>query len=104
MALSIGRLEQKQSVSTDPATGNSVTIASMTVGNYDKGKVGSFEMKELAVAPRGAGEPAFRMADMKLAGLDLHRPLNVLSVPGWRPGMPIERIDVHQTGPASFVA
>ena len=52
-AMSVGRLEQKQSVFTDPATGNTVAIASMTIGGYDKGKVGSFEVKDLDVCAQG---------------------------------------------------
>lgn len=101
-AMSVGRLEQKQSVFTDPATGNNVAIASMTIGAYDKGKVGSFEVKDLDAAPKGAGAPAFRMADMKLAGLDLHRPINALAAPGWRPGMPIGRIELDSASLTGF--
>jgi hypothetical protein len=101
-ALSLGRLEQKQSVFTDPATGNKVAIASMTVGGYDKGKVDSFEMKDLDVTPKAAAEPAFRMADMKLAGLDLHRPINAMAVPGWRPGMPIGRVELDSASLTGF--
>jgi len=101
-ALSIGRLEQKQSVSTDPATGNSVAIAGLTIVNYDKGKVGSFEVKDLDVAPKDASEPAFRMAEMKLTGLDLHRPINAMSMPGWRPGMPIGRVELDSANLTGF--
>ena len=52
-AMSVGRLEQTQSVVTDPATGNRVSIAGMTIGGYDKGKVGSFEVKDLDVCAQG---------------------------------------------------
>jgi hypothetical protein len=101
-AMSVGRLEQKQSVFTDPATGNTVAIASMTIGGYDKGKVGSFEVKDLDASPKGANAPAFSMADMKLAGLDLHRPINAMSVPGWRPGMPIGRVELESANLSGF--
>ena len=101
-ALSVGRLEQKQSVSTDPGTGNSVAIAELSIAGYDKGKVGSFEVRGLDVAPKGAAEPAFRMADMKLTGLDLHRPLAAMSVPGWRPGTPIGRIELDSASLTGF--
>jgi hypothetical protein len=101
-AASVGRLEQKQSVFTDPATGNTMSIASMTVGGYDKGKVGSFEIKDLDVVPKAANAPDFRMADMKLAGLDLHRPINAMSVAGWLPGMPIGRIDLESASLSGF--
>jgi len=101
-AMSVGRLEQTQSIVTDPATGNRVSIASMTIGGYDKGKVGSFEVKDLDVAPKDASEPAFRMAEMKLTGLDLHRPINAMSVAGWRPGMPIGRVEVDSANLTGF--
>ncbi|HLG46533.1 MAG TPA: hypothetical protein VKY24_09865 [Reyranella sp.] len=101
-ALSVGRLEQTQSVSTDLATGNTVAIGGLTIGGYDKGKVSSFEVKDLGVSSKGAAEPAFRMADMKLAGLDLHRPLAALSVAGWRPGLPIGRIELESASLTGF--
>jgi hypothetical protein len=101
-ALSVGRLEQKQSVSADPGTGNSVAIGELTIAGYDKGKVGSLELKNLDVAPKGGAEPAFRMADMKLAGLDLHRPLAAMSVAGWRPGMPIGRVELDSASLSGF--
>lgn len=101
-AMSVGRLEQKQSVFTDPATGNTMSIAGMTIGGYDKGKVGSFEVKDLDVVPKAASMPDFRMAEMKLAGLDLHRPINAMSAAGWRPGMPIGRIDLESASLSGF--
>ena len=101
-AVSVGRLEQKQSVFTDPATGNTVAIASMTIGNYDKGKVGSLEMKDLDVSSKGESAPAFRMADMKLTGLDLHRPINAMAVAGFRPGMPIGRVEFESGSATGF--
>ncbi|MBS0523395.1 MAG: hypothetical protein JSS04_07130 [Proteobacteria bacterium] len=101
-AVSLGRLEQTQSVFTDPATGNKVAIGKVTIANYDKSKAGSFEVKDLDVTPKGASAPAFRMADMKLAGLDLHRPINAMSVAGWRPGMPIGRIELESASLTGF--
>ena len=52
-------------------------------------------MKNLDASPKDASAPAFSMADMKLTGLDLHRPINAMSVPGWRPGMPIGRVELE---------
>ena len=101
-ATSVGRLEQKQTVFTDPAKGNQVTIASLAITGFDKGQVGSIEMNGLDVAPKVASVPEFRMADMKLKGLDLRRPLNALASPAWRPGMPIGRIELESGSLSGF--
>jgi hypothetical protein len=42
------------------------------------------------------------MADMKLAGLDLRRPITAMSAVGWRPGMPIGRIDLESASLTGF--
>ncbi len=42
------------------------------------------------------------VADFKLAGLDLRRPLVALSAPGWRPGTPIGRIDLESASLTGF--
>jgi hypothetical protein len=79
-----------------------MSIGSTTIGGYDKGKVGSFEVKDLDVVPKAANAPDFRMADMKLAGLDLRRPITAMSVAGWGPGMPIGRIDLESASLTGF--
>jgi hypothetical protein len=101
-AASVGHLEQKQSVFTDSAGGTTVAIASMTIGGYDKGQVASFEVNGLDTLPKGASQPAFHMDEMKLAGLDLRRPLTAIASPGWRPGSPIGRIDLESGNLSGF--
>jgi hypothetical protein len=59
-------------------------------------------MTGLNVEPKGAGTPTFSMADAKLKGLDLRRPIAALSAPGWRPGMPIGRIDLESASLTGF--
>jgi hypothetical protein len=101
-AASVGRLEEKKTVLTDPAKGNTVSIASLTITGFDKGQVGSIEMNGLDVAPKAASAADFRMAEMKLKGLDVRRPLKALASPAWRPGMPIGRVDLESGSLSGF--
>jgi hypothetical protein len=101
-AASVGHLEQKQGVLTDSASGTTVAIASMTIGGYDKGQVGSFNVNGLDTLPKGASQPAFHMDEMKLTGLDLRRPLTAMASPAWRPGLPIGRIDLESANLSGF--
>ena len=101
-ASSVGRLEEKQTAFTDPAKANTVSIASLTITGFDKGQVGSIEMSGLDVATKAASAPEFRMADLKLKGLDLRRPINALASPAWRPGMPIGRVELESGSLSGF--
>jgi hypothetical protein len=94
-AASVGRLEEKQASFIDPANGATVKIAGLTMTGLDKGEIGSFELTGLDIVSKGANATTFSMADAKLTGLGLRRPLTALSAPGWRPGMPIGRIDLE---------
>src|SRR4029077_4289619 len=52
--------------------------------------------------PKAASAPVFRMSDVKVAGLDLTRPLTALSSSSWQPGMPIGRIGVDKASASGF--
>ena len=56
----------------------------------------------LETTPKAASAPVLRMSELKVAGLDLTRPLTALSSPSWRPGMPIGRISVDNASASGF--
>jgi hypothetical protein len=101
-ALSIKKFEQKQTVYVAPFTADRVAIADLTVENFDHGRIGSLAMTGLAATPKAATAPVFTMAEFKVAGLDLSRPLKALSSPAWRPGRPIGRIGIDKASAAGF--
>jgi hypothetical protein len=101
-ALSLGRLEQKDTVFIDPASGDRVTIGAMTVERFDRGRIGSLVIAAFDFTPKPPRDPVFRMADFKLVNLDLRRPFRAISAPTWRPGMPIGRIDLESASLSGF--
>lgn len=101
-ALTLGRLEQKDTVITDPVDGTHVVFANLTVGRFDKGQIGSIVVTGFQVTPKAAKEPAFRIADFNLTNLDLRRPLGAIGPAAWRPGLPIGRVDLEAGNVSGF--
>ena len=101
-ALSVARFEQKQTVYSALGQGDRIAIADFTVENFDHGRIGAIALKGLESTPRAGVAAVFSMADVKVAGLDLARPLTALSSASWRPGMPIGRISVDKASAAGF--
>jgi len=101
-ALSVARFEQKQTVFSAVDQGDRTTIANFTVEKFDHGRIGAIALEGLETTPKAAPAPVFRMADVKVAGLDLTRPLTALSSASWRPGMPIGRIGVDKASASGF--
>jgi hypothetical protein len=98
--LSVQKLEQKHTVYTAPGSGDRTAIGAFTVEQFDRGRIGAIVIADVEGTPKAASEPAFKMAELKVTGLDLTRPFAALSSPAWRPSMPIGRISV-QSGSAS---
>ena len=101
-ALTMSRLEQKDTVISDPGEGSRAAIASLTVQRYDNGLVGAIAMTGFAVSPKGSKEPVFTMADFSLVNLDLRRTFRAVGAPTWRPGMPIGRVDLGSGSISGF--
>jgi hypothetical protein len=92
-ALTMGRLDQKDTVISD-SDGGRGSIASLAVRNYDKGLVGSIVIAGISMSPKASKDPAFTLADFNLTRLDLRRAFRAIGVPAWRPGMPIGRVEL----------
>ena len=93
-ALSMGRLEQKETVFADAAKGDRIAFTAMTVGRFEKGQIGSIAMAGMELTPKAAKAPLFRIADLSLTNLDLRRVSTAIGTPGWRPGTPVGRVDL----------
>jgi len=101
-ALSVAKFEQKKTVFSAANQGDSITIANFTVETFDHGRIGAIALEGLESTAKAGAVPSFRMADLKIAGLDLTRPLTALSSAAWQPGMPIGRIGVDKASASGF--
>lgn len=100
-ALSMARFEQKDTIVTD-AQGDTFAIGAVSIGRFDKGRIGSARIAGFAVTPRPAKSPMVQVADTKLTGLDLQRAVKAMGAPEWRPGMPIGRVDLDAANVSGF--
>jgi len=100
-ALSMVRFEQKDTTVTD-AKGDTFAIDAISIGRFDKGRIGSAAIAGFAARPMSAKSPAVQVADAKLTGLDLQRALKAMGAPAWRPGMPIGRVDLDGANVSGF--
>lgn len=92
-ALSMARLEQKDTVFTD-IKGDTVKLDTLTIGRFEKGLVGSLAVAGLEVVPNAAKAPFIHISDLKLDAFDLRRPFTTMGRPEWRPGLPVGRVDL----------
>lgn len=100
-ALSIARMEQKDTIAID-AKGDKVAIGSVSLAGIDKGLVASSAAAGFEVTPRNAKAPFVRIADAKLTKLDLRRAFTTMSQVEWQPGMPIGRLDLDALSATGF--
>lgn len=101
-AMSIRHLEEREVIYTDPFTKNTVGFLSFTIDNVDHGRIGSFALASFEATPKSGAEPAFRMGSLKGEGLDLRRMAKTMSLPSWRPGQPVGRIDIDKARATGF--
>jgi hypothetical protein len=100
-ALSMARVEQKNTLFTD-VKGDGVALGTMSIGQFDKGMIGSIASAGFEVKPKTAKAPFIRVADFKLANLDLRRAFTAMSQLAWQPGMPIGRVDLDAVNVSGF--
>jgi len=101
-ALSIGRLEQKDTAFAQLSTGDRVTVASLVIERFVRGEVGAMAMTGLAFTPKPPRDPVFGLADFRLTDLDLRRVAKAIGSAGWRPGLPVGRIDLGSASLSGF--
>lgn len=100
-ALSMDRVEQKNTVVTNPA-GDRISLGTVSIGKFDKGLAGSIAVAGFEVVPASTKAPSIKLADVKLAGLDLRRALAAMSRMDWRPGMPLGRVELDAADLSGF--
>ena len=101
-ALSLGRLEQKDSVFTEAASGTKASVGSLVLERFDKGQLGALTMAGFDFTDMPPHDPVFRLADFRITDLDLRRVLKATGTVGWRPGMPLGRIDIGSASLSGF--
>jgi len=101
-ALSIEHLEQKGATFVDSESDDRITVDSLVVDRFEKGRVGSLTMSGFDVTAKPPRDPVFRVADFKVTDLDLRRTLKSLAATSWRPGMPLGRVDLGSTSLSGF--
>ena len=101
-ALSLRRLEGRSVVARNSATGDTLSIASLTLDKLGQGRIGSFDLKGFGATPPDGREKAFEIAEVKGAGLDFGRILSALSDASWRPGAPIGRLGLDSVNATGF--
>lgn len=101
-ALSLRRLEERNVVATNPLTGDTLGIASITLEKLSQGRIGTFELKGVGATGPGGREKAFEIAELKGSGLDFSRLLAALSDVSWRPGAPLGRLGLDSARATGF--
>jgi hypothetical protein len=101
-ALTMGHLEQKGTVVTDPVSTDRVTIDRLVIDRFDKGSVGAMTVAGFEFTARPPRDPVFRLGEFKLNELDFQRWLKAIGNPSWRPGMPLGRVDLGSASLSGF--
>ena len=77
-------------------TGNTVGFGTISADGIDHGKIASLTASSLEAASQQAGQPTFKVGDIRLKNLDLTRNLALLTGGTWRPGAPMGQLDLEQ--------
>jgi hypothetical protein len=101
-ALTVGRLEQNETLLVEPAARDRMALRKITVSQYDKGTAASIAIAGFEIMPGAAREPIFGIADFSVTNLDLRRMLKSMGAATWRPGMPLGRIDLDLASLSGF--
>lgn len=101
-ALTVRRLEQRNTRVTLPGTGETVGLGSVILDGYERGRIRKLAMAGTDIAS-GEGRPAqFSIAESTAAGIDLGRTILALSSDKWFPGAPSGRIQVEAAKATGF--
>ncbi|HTR86926.1 MAG TPA: hypothetical protein VMI56_20770 [Reyranella sp.] len=77
-------------------TGDTFGFGAISAEGIDHGKIASVTATSLEVAPQKAGQPAFKIDEMRFKNLDLAKNLAILTAGTWRPGAPIGQLDLGE--------
>ena len=101
-ALSVRRLEQRNTRVTLPGSGETVGLGSVVVEGYERGLIAKLAMDGMDVAS-GEGQPAqFSIAETKATKVDLGRTIAAMSSDQWFPGAPSGRVQIETAKATGF--
>ena len=101
-ALSMRRLEERNVIFSVPGTGDTIGIGSVVVEGYERGRIASLTMVGVEATEREGQAPLYRVADIKAAGIDLHRMVATMSSVTWYPGAPVGRVHLDNASASGF--
>ena len=101
-ALSMRRLEERNTLFALPGTGDTFGAASVVVERYERGRIASLTIGSLEAAAKEGQAPLYKVADIKATGVDLGREIAALSADTWRPGAPTGRVHVDNISASGF--
>ncbi len=101
-ALSVRRLEQRNARLALPGTGETVTLGSVVLEGYERGRIAALSMAGLNLAA-AEGQPAqLSVAETKAAKVDFSRLITAMSSDTWFPGAPSGRVHVETAKATGF--
>jgi hypothetical protein len=101
-ALSVRRLEQRNTRVTLPGSGETVALGSVVLEGYERGRIARLAMDGTGIA-MGEGQPAqFSIAETKATKVDLGRTIAAMSSDNWFPGAPSGRVQVETAKATGF--
>lgn len=91
-ALSVGRLEQRDTSLTSTAGGPPVGLGSIVFERFDRGLIGNLALADMKVGASRTPSAAFDVHEISAAGLDLRKQLAAAASGTLRSGQPIGRV------------
>jgi hypothetical protein len=101
-ALKMRRLEERNLLFTLPVTGDTFGAASVLAERYERGRIASLTGSSLEATDRDGQAPLYKIAEMKLTGLDMSRVIAALSSRDWQPGAPSGRLTFENGNASGF--
>ncbi len=100
-ALSIRRLEERNVIFSLPGA-DTFGAASAIVDRYERGRIASMTLSSVEGTAKDEPTPLYKIADIKLAGLDMTRMIAAMSSDKWQPGAPTGRAHVDSFNASGF--
>ena len=100
-ALSIRRLEERNVIFSLPGA-NTFGAASAIVDRYERGRIASMTLSSVEGTAKDEPTPLYKIADIRLAGVDLTRMIAAMSSDKWQPGAPTGRAHVDSFNASGF--
>jgi hypothetical protein len=101
-ALSVRRLEQRNTRVTLPGTGETVGLSSVVLEGYERGRIATLMMAGMDLAPGEEQTAQLSIAETKATKIDLSRTIAAMSSDKWYPGAPSGRVHVETANVTGF--